>query len=515
MRRTMRKGRTALCLLSALLFTLSGCGNWELPDLDPWADLRGQYAHNEKGNKPVPLQEFVLPCILYESTDPITCPDGAQLTLSRLLYEGLFRLDAQFTPQPCLASAYSYDPATFTYTITLRDDAVFSDGAAVTARDVVNTLQRARYSERYGARLAQAASITASGDSVSIRLSRDNRRFIALLDIPIVRSGTERQSFPIGSGLYCYVNDHGVEYLAPNSYRDGYETLPLQRIGLKACKSSDAAAYAFSGREAHLLFGDLTATAQGSLVPSGSCTDACSTVMQYVSFNCARPPLDDAALRRALAVGIDRSDCVQSGLLGHASAAADPVPPCAALCPSDAPDAYDVAAYTAALTAAGYGREQPVELTLLVNSENSFKCAVAEEIAHQLSVGGISVTVSALRWEAYCEALQSGDYDLCLGETKLTADWDLTSLLKGDLLYSGFVGGELPDALDAYLQSDDAAAGETFAALCAVLREKAPFTPVCFKNVSLLLPSGTVTGTAPTAGDPFAGFADWKILMVS
>ena len=510
----MKKRRIALCLLSALLLTLPGCGNLDDLATDPWEDLRRQYAQNQKKNEPIPLTEFVLPCILYESADPITCPDGVQLTLSRLLYEGLFRLDAQFLPQPCLASGYRYDPETFTYTVTLRAGAAFSDGTAVTARDVVNTLQRARYSQRYGARFAQVETVTAEGDAVSIRLNRDNRRFAALLDIPIVRSGTERQSFPIGSGLYCYVNDHGVEYLAPNGYHAGHDALPLQRIGLKFCKSSDAAAYAFSSRDVHLLFGDLTATAQSSIFPNGDHTDACTSVMQYVGFNAARAPLDDGALRRALALGIDRADCVKSALLGHASIAADPVAPCAALSPS-ADAAYDLAAYTEALAAAGYGEETPVELTLLVNSENSFKQAMAEEIARQLSVSGVTVTVSALRWDAYCAALQGGHYDLCFAEAKLTADWDLSPLLTGEARYGSCVTEALCAALDAYLRSDDSHTAETFAALCAAVREDVPFTPVCFKHLSLLLPSGTVTGAAPTCTDPFAGFADWRILTAS
>lgn len=78
---------------------------------------------------------FTLPYEPNQTLDPVTCPDGCSRPVGSLLYEGLFRLDETLTPQPWLCTSYQYDPATYTYTFTLRSGVLFSDGSAFTAAD--------------------------------------------------------------------------------------------------------------------------------------------------------------------------------------------------------------------------------------------------------------------------------------------------------------------------------------------------------------------------------------------
>lgn len=65
-----------------------------------------------------------------------------QQTVASLLYEGLFHLDTALAPQPVLCASYTYDAEALTYTLTLRPNAVFSDGSPLTAADVKTTLTR-------------------------------------------------------------------------------------------------------------------------------------------------------------------------------------------------------------------------------------------------------------------------------------------------------------------------------------------------------------------------------------
>ena len=89
---------------------------------------------------------FSLPYLAGQPLNPLTCPDGMQQTAASLLYEGLFHLDGQFTPQPLLCASYTYDPEALTYVLTLRQGVVFSDGSPLTAADVKATLTAARSS---------------------------------------------------------------------------------------------------------------------------------------------------------------------------------------------------------------------------------------------------------------------------------------------------------------------------------------------------------------------------------
>ena len=149
----MRKNRLfALLCLVCTLSMLTGC--WSDPPMDSM-ELPGQGTQEEPEEEIALPTSFALPYASDQTLDPVTCPDGIHQTVGSLLYEGLFRLDLQLEPQPWLCRSYSYDPATFTYTFTLRSGVTFSDGSALTAADVAATLQRARTSQRYGARLAQ------------------------------------------------------------------------------------------------------------------------------------------------------------------------------------------------------------------------------------------------------------------------------------------------------------------------------------------------------------------------
>ena len=178
------KKRIFAALLALCLTALTGC-DWSTADPEDIFGTLTDYYNVEQKKQDVKLTSFALPYLKGETADPITCPDGAMQTLGALVYEGLFALDGQFEAQPALAESYTYDAARYTYTITLRSGVTFSDGSAVTAQDVANSLRRAQSSARYSGRLAEVSDIRASGGAVRITLTGDNRSFVSRLDIPL------------------------------------------------------------------------------------------------------------------------------------------------------------------------------------------------------------------------------------------------------------------------------------------------------------------------------------------
>ena len=166
------------------------------------------------------------------------------------------------------------------------------------------------------------------------------------------------------------------------------------------------------------------------------------------------------------------------------------------------------------MTTAGYNKGQSRTVTMIVNGENAYKVSMAREIAESLSRYDLQVNLSVLPWEQYLYALQSGNFDLYYGEVKLTADWDISSLvlLGGSLNYGGYSNDNTTKLLSAYLTAaDDSKRAEAMDALCRHLAAQAPFLPVCFKNISVLLPSGAVEAITPTAANPFYNMTAWKV----
>ncbi len=508
------KKRLLPLLLAALLLLCTGCENIE--PADPLDELSEFYRQENETPDPEPLTSFTLPYVSGESLDPVTTTDMVQQTVGQLLYEGLFELDEAFSPEAVLADRYTYDEQTRTWTITLRSGVRFSDGAYLTAQDVADTLNRARTSARYGERLKCVNAVYVLGSAVVITLNEDVATLPSRLDIPIVKSGTETNTVPTGTGAYVFRKDGDAAYLTVNTYWWRGETLPIERMELLHCKDRDSALYAFSSREVQLMALDLTASSGTGVSGSGDYTDAPTPVMQFLGINTRREPLSDAALRRALAAGVDRDALVSSCLLGHGMAAQLPASPAASLYDASLETAYSAAEYRQQLAAVLGEDAEALTLTLLVNEENSFKVSAAQEAAYNLTAGGLTVTVEAVPWETFTQRLSEGNFDLYYGECRLTADWDISALVKtgGALNYGGYSDADTDALLEAAL-GDSLRRSESLTALWRNILGNTPLVPLCFKSVSVLSATGVVEGLSPTETDIFHHLDGWKIHLDS
>ena len=88
------------------------------------------------------------------------------------------------------------------------------------------------------------------------------------------------------------------------------------------------------------------------------------------------------------------------------------------------------------------------------------RVAMARQIAAAFTAAGAATETVELPWEEYTAALAAGRFDLYYGEVRLTADWDVSSLLAtgGSLNYGGWSDPQCDQQRIVYLQnskSDD------------------------------------------------------------
>lgn len=501
--------RRIAALLCALALALSLCGCWA-EDMGEEEDFweSDSILTEPPEETATPITAFTLPYQQDAGLDPITCPDGMQQLLASLLCEGLFVLDETFTPQEVLCSGYEVNDEHTRYTFYLREGVQFSDGSALSASDVLATLRRAAQSVRYGARFTNVASMRVSNGALVVTLTKPSSAFPALLDIPIVKSGSEKSAVPVGTGPYLFVTDGDGAFLKRSDEWWQDKALPLARIELCPVKDADSASYLFSSREVHLLSADLTGGSE-LLSAETHITDYASASMIYLGFNTQKTLLSGSELRAAISGALDRATIADGYLAGHAVASRFPLSPRSALYPAALEETLTAPDLAAAIEQAGITEERPRTLTLLVCAGDSFKVSIADYLARTLSTGALTVTVQALPWADYLDALTRGIWDLYLGEVRLTADWDISALVCSDgaLNYGGFFDEALESALDTFLADETAATAQT---LYRQLSQSAPFTPIAFKQTSVLTPEGLVAGLTPTASTPFYGFEHWQ-----
>ena len=121
-----------------------------------------------------------------------------------------------------------------------------------------------------------------------------------------------------------------------------------------------------------------------------------------------------------------------------------------------------------------------LQLTLLVNSENRLRVAAAYEIANQLKDFGIKITVIEKSYEQYKASLSSGNFQLFLGETRLTDNMDISSMItKGSSAAFGIKEGETSEEV---VINGLYSGSNSIADVAAVLQSEMPFIPLCYKT---------------------------------
>ena len=106
-------------------------------------------------------------------------------------------------------------------------------------------------------------------------------------------------------------------------------------------------------------------------------------------------------------------------------------------------------------------------------------------------------------------ALARGDFDLYIGEVRLTGDFDPAPLLTGGLNYGAGGDWELSQALDAWRGAWGEARTQAARDLWSRFAQSAPVAPLCFRRGSLLVRWGMVSDLQPTRANPFYRMEEW------
>ena len=124
-----------------------------------------------------------------------------------LVYEQLVQLDDTFQPMPGLFLSWTTEDGTV-WTFQPDTSRLFHDGHALTAEDAVYSINTARESELYTARLRNITDVAVSEEgAVVVTLNRANTQFPVLLTIPVIENNAMSYTYPSGTGPYRYEGD--------------------------------------------------------------------------------------------------------------------------------------------------------------------------------------------------------------------------------------------------------------------------------------------------------------------
>ena len=401
-----------------------------------------------------------------ETLDPRYATDAVGLRATRLVHAGLTRLDPDtLAPIPYLARGWRWVDR-LTLRVELREDVLFHSGAAFGACDVVATYQAIASPSVASrqARIVEAiADVRADGEhAVLVRLARPHATLPTDLELPILRVD-QAASAPAPDGSLDGLGPYAVASFRRGEVRlvpahDGALPSPAHPLVLRSVHDDKTRALRLVAGRADGALNLVSPT----LLPALSTPPALvvesrpGANLTYIVVQETRPPLDDARIRRAISLAIDRTTLTRSLFEGHATPASGLIAPSHWAHTGAPPLAFDAPAAQALLADAGGLAHRPV--TLLTSTER-FRGDVARTIAQELGDVGLSVSVVPLELGTLIARLNAGDFDLAVLQLPEMTE---ANVLR-HFLHSSFVPpaganrGRVSDAaLDALLDEGDA-----------------------------------------------------------
>lgn len=353
----------------------------------------------------------------------------------------LFDFDSRLRLAPGIAESMEASADGLEYTIAIRPDAVWEDGKPVTAADAVFTIRKIADpkvpAQVFKPLFEEMASVEALDTRrFRVRFSRPYAFRPMAFVLPILPAHRfENQNFlkardnrsPLSDGPYRFVSwktqesielERNPRYPGPRGHFD--------RIEFRIVPDNTTAYRMLLGGSLDEDEIDAGLKQQAASDPAfaGCCrlVEFYNLDYNYIALNARSPLFEDARVRRAMTMLLDRASIVRGLYRGSARIISGPWAPDSpaydtevAPLPFDpgmAGRLFDEAGWTR--PAAGGPRQKggrPFEFDLLVSAGSEIGRQIDEMLASELEGAGIVARVRTMEWAAFVEKIDAGDFE--------------------------------------------------------------------------------------------------------
>lgn len=451
--------------------------------------------------------------------DPAYIGDASDVQLLLQLYAGLTRLDETGEAYPSLAAGWSVSDDGLTYTFELRDALAFSDGTPLTASDVRRSWLRlldpatgaiapdvlgliVGADQRLSGGSPEDVGITAPDDRTLIVTLRHPAAYFPQITATPGTFVVPPQAGPddtwqsadefVGSGPYVVDGFDGADLVLRANPRYVAGPPPIERVVWVAGPDADDVS-AFDAGEvdlANVAGWDATWIAYDrDLGPRLHRAEPLT--VSYFGFDTRHRPFDDARVRRAFALALDRERLVPLAEGSSSSAAPSIVPPALWTDGFTPRFEHDVAAARALLDEAGYADRSALG-TITVNGTG---LGVDPAVAIWREELGVDIVVESMSFDHFLDRLGSDPPDIFT--ISWIADYPSPHALYGLLLEPGAASnyGRWDDPgfarlLEAAARAGEEEAGAAYTAVEAYVAERAPVIPWAYGDTWWLVADG-------------------------
>lgn len=461
------------------------------------------------------LQSLTLTYFPDRSMNPLVGVNITNRVLFSLIYQGLFSVDRNNQAVPILCSYYQATADNRNYTVYIEEGARFSDGTPLTTVDVLATYEAAKNSDYYGGRFTYIDSVVqGENNSVIFRLTTAYENLPLLLDIPIVKAGQEQDAHPLGSGPYCFMQTNVGAQLSKvqNWWCKASLSTNAEIIELREATSQAQVRDEFEFNDLDLAISNPMSDSYAEYRCDYELWEVENGIFLYLGCNVLWSKWfeggKNAELRKALTYAIDRETIINSYYRGRAHAATLPTSPGSPYYSESLASRYnyDPLRFVSAIQNMTVPRDDKgvaKKMLLLVNSDDSARLRTARFLAKQLTELGLdcgTLEYGGSTRTTFQQVLQAGSFDIYLGQTKLSATYDLSQFFKG---WGNLGWGGIADNTLLNMCKEALANSGNYYNLNKMVADDAKIVPILFGYYEIYAERGQLLDLAPSRDNIF------------
>ncbi len=405
-----------------------------------------------------------------ETIDPAknSTVDGSNMIIHA--FEGLLKFNERNEIIPGCAEEWKHSEDGLTWTFLLREGLKWSDGTDLTAKDFVYSWQRVANAETaspYGYDLLNTVVGFDKASKGAVEMlgvsAPDARTFIVKLTTPclyfdkiaasstlvpvqqaaIKRAGNSWASEPnsyVCNGPYCmesYIDGKQIVFAKNPNYWD-IKNITFNKIVWHLIKDSNIAYSAYKRDEIHLIK-DVPVKQLSKLRKDKEFHVSPLMGTYYISFNTRKPPFNDARVREALSLAVDRKYLANTVMQGTYSPAKNFVGPGISdlvagssfekFTSNKYGDHFNIENHTedlfrakALLGSAGYRNGNGFPEFEYLTNDKGYNKAVAEYLKSAWEKLGIKMNINIQEWKVVTADRRAGKFDVA--RNGWLFDWD-------------------------------------------------------------------------------------------
>ena len=480
--------------------------------------------------------------------NPLINQDRSVDRVLGLVFEPLVEVRENMRPAPVLASRIIFADDGMSALVTLRSDALWSDGISITSTDVafsVNVINSELGSYIYREVTRDIVGVDViDRDNFRVRFSSPQGGMSFALAFPIIprhyfeghiNLTSPRNMAPIGSGVYRVESVEAVSRvnLVVNE-NNMLRTIPyITRAYAIITDSTETDFMAFEQGIVNVLATDIMGFGRFSGIRNVAITNYDTNNFVFLGFNQRNLLMADLEVREIIAHAINREHILNNIYLGIGRASSGIINPVSHFYrPNLVYPEFDMEKARNLLFQIGArdhdnegvfskeinGQLRRMEFRLLVNIESPERIAIAHTIKENLEMLGMKVHLDIYDFETYLQRLNAGNFDMFLGIYGFSAMPDFMPLFHSDSInpeaYNHFSFSS--DTVDGLLEQIERAPNEEtlwqlFSELQEVISRELPIIGIKFSQNTLLSDMRISGDKRPVMGNVFNGVERWQL----